>query len=114
MITIKINYKNEEKQREIKPGVILYTNWGYDQTNVEFFKVVRINGKKFFTVRELETEKVETGFMSGKKRPKNTFKGDEQRAYCSREKWMSLSEEGGYQRSLYFWDDKSIGYSEYA
>lgn len=29
-----------EKQ-EIKVGDIFYTSWGYDQTNVEFFKVVR-------------------------------------------------------------------------
>jgi hypothetical protein len=33
------------KQYPIKPkvGDIFYTSWGYDQTNVEFFKVVRVS-----------------------------------------------------------------------
>ena len=44
----KSDYLNEggsiatapEKQ-EVKVGDIFYTSWGYDQTNVEFYKVVR-------------------------------------------------------------------------
>lgn len=44
----RIDYLNEggsiaiepEKQ-EVKVGDIFYTSWGYDQTNVEFYKVVR-------------------------------------------------------------------------
>jgi hypothetical protein len=42
-------YKYEEKiatvvepaKQEVKVGDIFYTSWGYDQTNVEFYKVVR-------------------------------------------------------------------------
>lgn len=30
----------KEKQNEVKEGTILYASWGYDQTNVDFFKVV--------------------------------------------------------------------------
>lgn len=31
----------EVEKREVKVGDIFYTSWGYDQTNVEFYKVVR-------------------------------------------------------------------------
>jgi hypothetical protein len=31
----------EPKKREVYVGDIFYTSWGYDQTNVEFYKVVR-------------------------------------------------------------------------
>jgi hypothetical protein len=31
----------EPEKREVKVGDIFYTSWGYDQTNVEFYKVVR-------------------------------------------------------------------------
>lgn len=36
----------EEKAKAIKVGDIYYTSWGYEQTNVEFYKVVEIKGKK--------------------------------------------------------------------
>ena len=31
----------EAEKQEVKVGDIFYTSWGYDQTNVEFYKVVR-------------------------------------------------------------------------
>jgi hypothetical protein len=49
-------------------GEILHTNWGYDQTNVEYFEVVEIKGKHVI-VREIGQERTETGFMSGKCAP---------------------------------------------
>lgn len=33
----------EKTKVEVKVGDIFYTSWGYDQTNVEFFKVVRVS-----------------------------------------------------------------------
>ena len=32
--------------KAIAPGDIFYTSWGYDQTNVEFYKVLSIKGQK--------------------------------------------------------------------
>lgn len=49
----------------LKVGDVLYGSWGYDQTNVEFWQVVKIVGKRMVEIRELCTESVETGFMSG-------------------------------------------------
>jgi hypothetical protein len=31
----------EPEKQEVKVGDIFYTSWGYDQTNVEFYKVIR-------------------------------------------------------------------------
>lgn len=55
----------------LKPGDVLYTSWGYDQTNVDFYVVTRVSGKRTW-VRPVHGELEETGFMSGKtwvKRP---------------------------------------------
>lgn len=49
---------------DYKVGEILHTNWGYDQTNVEYFEIIDVKGK-YVTLRELAQERTETGFMSG-------------------------------------------------
>jgi len=38
---------------DYKPGDILHTSWGYDQTNIEFFQVVAVPSSKSITVREI-------------------------------------------------------------
>jgi hypothetical protein len=45
-------------------GDVLYTSWGYDQTNVEFFEVVAVKGK-MVTVRQIGATYEQTGSMSG-------------------------------------------------
>lgn len=46
----------EERQNyrhDYKPGDILHTSWGYDQTNIEYFQVVAVPSPKSITVREI-------------------------------------------------------------
>lgn len=50
-------------------GTILYTSWGYDQTNTEFFAVTRVSGRRVY-VREIAADYTETGFMSGRTSPR--------------------------------------------
>ena len=60
--------KEEQKQKraddrkklmeEIKPGSILYATWGYEQTNVDFYKVLEVKGTKV-TLIELSHKSVE-------------------------------------------------------
>ncbi len=50
------------------PGDVLYTSWGYDQTNVDFYAVTRVSGKRTW-VKEIAAETKETGFMSGRTKP---------------------------------------------
>jgi hypothetical protein len=49
-------------------GDILYTSWGYDQTNVEFFQVTRVLPASV-EVRRIDKKYDETGFMSGNSVP---------------------------------------------
>jgi hypothetical protein len=54
----------------LKPGVILYDTWGYEQTNVEFFEVKEVNGHKV-TLHELAHNDLEaTSWASCKVVPK--------------------------------------------
>ena len=43
----KQKYKEERiKPHSLKVGDILYCSWGYDQTNVDYFKVSEVIGKR--------------------------------------------------------------------
>lgn len=42
----------------LKVGDILYTSWGYDQTNIDFYQVTELVGKKSVKIRELCTKDV--------------------------------------------------------
>lgn len=60
----------------LKAGNILYTNWGWEQTNVEFYQVIEAKGK-MVTIRQIESALEQSGFMSGKVLPRpDTFCGD--------------------------------------
>lgn len=61
----------------IEVGDIYYSSWGYEQTNVSFYQVVRLAGKSV-EFQKLESTTVEqTSDMSGKVMPvKDSFKGN--------------------------------------
>lgn len=69
--------ENIEKAKNVKIGDVFACSWGYDQTNVDFYQVVK-RSPKTVTLREIEkTQTGETGFMSGEVRPVlNAFIGD--------------------------------------
>ena len=61
------NKKQEKKsfQNPAKVGDILYSSWGYDQTNIDFYQVVKVSGKTI-KIREIKGRQTEsTGFMTG-------------------------------------------------
>jgi hypothetical protein len=62
----------------LKVGDLLYTSWGYDQTNVEFYAVTRVSGKRVW-IREIAGDSESTGYMQEKCWPKLpiTFVGEE-------------------------------------
>jgi hypothetical protein len=63
--------RQEEKKNfvhDYKVGDIFYTSWGYDQTNVDFFEVTKVSGK-MLTVREIASQREETGYLTGNCRP---------------------------------------------
>ena len=75
----KAGYKAERKASALKCSVgdILSTCWGYDQTNREFYQVVRVKGANV-TVRQIATETVATGDMTARVIPlPGDFVGEE-------------------------------------
>lgn len=50
----KIARKEKMHQPSIlKEGDILYTSWGYEQTNVDFYQVTKILGERMVEIREI-------------------------------------------------------------
>jgi len=58
-------------------GAVFYSSWGYDQTNVNFYQVVALKGKKTVILQELNYDYEPTSDMTGKVTPiKDSFKSD--------------------------------------
>lgn len=80
----KIEYRKTIKaENPYKVGNILYTSWGYDQTNVDFYQITKVSGMKV-TYRPIKSELVENeefAPMSGRVKPvKDNFVGNERSA----------------------------------
>jgi hypothetical protein len=107
----------EPPNHELKPGDILYTSWGYEQTNVEWFKVYEIRGKQYFYIKQIGSKAVEgsQGFMSESRmpEPERVHEGEPAKAYCSLKGNMHICERS-HQRDLYLWDGTSKYCSWYA
>ena len=54
-----------EAPMKLKVGDIVHTSWGYDQTNTDFFQIVKMVGKRSVSIRKISAPCEETGFMSG-------------------------------------------------
>lgn len=63
-LAMKQKIEDERKQfvHDLKVGDILYSSWGYDQTNISWFQVTRVIGKAI-EIREIEG-KIIGGFDS--------------------------------------------------
>lgn len=78
-IARKTQYRADRKASALKCSVgdILSTCWGYDQTNREFYQVVRVAGASV-TVRQIAAETVATGDMTARVIPlPGAFVGEE-------------------------------------
>jgi hypothetical protein len=110
------DYREEIREKRklfvttLKPGDMLHTSWGYEQTNVEFFQVLSVV-KNTVIIREVAQNRDETGFMSGRCSPiKDNFIGPELK------KRVSDGEEIKIDDCRYAWkfDGKDHYYSTYA
>lgn len=93
-------------------GQILYDSWGYEQTNVNFYQITKIEGKAVF-VREVAQDRTETGFMSGTTMPiANEFVGEEVKKIVQIRVWNDKTHVS--LKSLSTWDGRSKHWSAYA
>ncbi len=78
MSGIRKNTKQKEIQKQerkafkhdLKIGDILYSSWGYDQTNIDFYEVVEVVSDKSVKIREIAYRSVDSNglhSMAGEK-----------------------------------------------
>lgn len=109
-----LNAKQERKANrkpiKLNVGDILYTSWGYDQTNVEFYQVTKLIGSTMVEVREIGQSREATGWETGNCKPtKDHFIGEAHRC--------KLNESGIKVDRQYAWphkDGESHRWSSYA
>ena len=67
-----------ENQESYKGGEILYSSWGYDQTNIDFYQIVK-KTKSMVTIQKIGKEYLDTKYESENlvKPVKNDFIGKE-------------------------------------
>jgi len=64
---------------DVAVGDVFRCSWGYDQTNIDYFQVIEVNGA-YATVREIGQMAEETGFLCGDCVPAvNQFRGEAMR-----------------------------------
>jgi hypothetical protein len=67
MDNIAANEKSSRERRAkanafehtLKVGDILYSSWGYDQTNIDYYEVTQVVGKKTVKIREIGLTRVD-------------------------------------------------------
>jgi hypothetical protein len=65
------------KPHKLQVGHILKSSWGYDQTNIDFYQVTALIGKRMVELRELHQCSNETGWAQGTCTPRaDDFKGE--------------------------------------
>lgn len=106
----------KRKRREphsLKVGDVLYTNWGWEQTNVEFFEVVAVRGA-VVDLRELKQARSEEAIgMQGSCSPiLGTYKNDA----CVKGKRPTADNTVRVDRcrDAWLWDGRAKSWSSYA
>lgn len=117
----EISYAKERmayKAKKIEPckfevGHILETSWGYDQTNIDFYKVIEKRGQNTLIVQELEQVPFNTGnepSMTGRSIPAETFRKNS-KPFMIRAAGNSNVKIDGHFGSL--WDGRPVSWTAY-
>lgn len=64
--------KKQKENEALKVGQIMYDSWGWEQTNIDWYMIVRKTGSSVW-LQQIGANVTETGFMSGNSTP-NTDK----------------------------------------
>ena len=74
--------------KQITAGTVLYSSWGYDQTNIDFYQVVRATDKTVW-LQQLEKEVVDqTGWAHYAVKPKNVVKKVSEPVFDDSNTWI--------------------------
>ncbi len=99
----KVKRREERKQHSLELGSILYSSWGYDQTNIDFYQVVGFAGKTLVKLRKVQSALADNqssgGFYNKVVPVKDAFNGSEFRKKIDGDR-VSLNS----YSSAYLWD----------
>lgn len=97
-------------KHSLKIGQVLYTSWGYEQTNVEWFQVTRLIGKTMVEVRQIGGLSEETGYMQGRTMPDiGNYTGEPLRRRARPSGSVRIDD----VRDAWLWDGKPRSWSSY-
>lgn len=107
----KARRAEKTKPHTLQVGHVLYTTWGYEQTNVDFYQVTKIIGKCTVEVREIASRMVQdTGYMTGKVIPElDHFTGEPMRKRAGSDNRIKIS---SYAHAR-LWDGKPVNFTAY-
>jgi hypothetical protein len=54
---------------KLKVGDVLKASWGYEQTNVDYYEVIKLSGKRTVTLRAIAQDSMDTGWQRGRCTP---------------------------------------------
>lgn len=107
-----VQASNEKRQAEkksalskpqefLKVGDVLQASWGYDQTNVDYYEVVQLFGKRGVLIREIGAESVGTDYLQGRSVPmKGAYKGEPMRKVVDQNGAVKVRNWGVWARKL--------------
>lgn len=98
------------KGHTLEVGHILYSSWGYEQTNIDFFQVVAVPSKCFVEVRPIGSIRTEDGpNYTGKVVPNiDSFKGPSQRCRADARNAVKID-----RHYAGLWHGRPVAYSAY-
>ena len=105
--------EKKEARHELQLGDVVYSSWGYDQTNVDFYQVVRVVSAKTVEVRRLQQETTETGFMSGSTTARKDQFTDGVPVLVKRAEELRVLNIGSSRGSAAKWDGRPLSCSWY-
>lgn len=103
-------------KNEIKEGNILVSEWGWEQTNVSFYKVLKVTPKSFKLVKLGKSTVYDNQCMTGVNLPlideevDKPFIRRSQNKYTTGRQTVNISD----YESAWLWNGKEVGSTHYA
>lgn len=96
----------------VEVGTIFYTSWSYEQTNVNFYKVIELVGKCTLVLQEQEQIRIPNSYgLSGNTKPApSSYIGKPFRKRINSDGFVKIS---SCQLGM-IWDGRTLSYSQYA
>ena len=119
-----IRARNEAKQKRkderkspttLKEGDIMYSSWGYDQTNIDWYQVTKVISPRMIEIREIygQRDTTDMPYDQGKTTPKKDFFIPESKPMRKIVNASNTVHIESYA-SAWAWDGRPKNYSTYA